>query len=100
MVGLEPTIEYHMKVPHWPLCYITQIGSEGGNRTPTNGFGDRRTAIILPRNYLVDRKRIELLPEPCKGPVLPLSLTAQSWRSVRESNPSLWRDKPLFSPMN
>ena len=26
---------------------------------------------------LVDRKRIELLPETCKAPVLPLSLTAQ-----------------------
>ena len=25
---------------------------------------------------LVDRKRIELLPETCKAPVLPLSLTA------------------------
>ena len=32
----------------------------------------RRTSI-----YLVDRKRIELLPETCKAPVLPLSLTAQ-----------------------
>ena len=28
--------------------------------------------------YLVDRKRIELLPEPCKGTVLPLSLTAHN----------------------
>ena len=26
------------------------FGSGGGNRTPTNGFGDRRTAIILHRN--------------------------------------------------
>ena len=29
-----------------------------------------------PRINLVDRKRIELLPETCKAPVLPLSLTA------------------------
>jgi hypothetical protein len=28
------------------------------------------------RKILVDRKRIELLPSPCKGDVLPLSLTA------------------------
>ena len=35
------------------------FGSEGGNRTPTNGFGDRRTAIILPRNCLVGTEGIE-----------------------------------------
>ena len=27
---------------------------------------------------MVDRGRIELPPKPCKGPVLPLSLTAQN----------------------
>ena len=30
-----------------------KVGSGGGNRTPTNGFGDRRTAIILLRNRLL-----------------------------------------------
>ena len=32
---------------------------------------------------LVDRKRIELLPSPCKGDVLPLSLTAHLKQLVR-----------------
>ncbi len=36
-----------------------------------NATGLRYTEIIL-----VDRGRIELPPKPCKGPVLPLSLTA------------------------
>ena len=36
-------------------------GSGGGNRTPTNGFGDRRTAIILHRNCLVSRKNYDIL---------------------------------------
>ena len=36
-----------------------QYGSGGGNRTPTNGFGDRRTAIILRRSCLVDNQGVE-----------------------------------------
>ena len=31
----------------------------------------------MPFGKLVDRKRIELLPSPCKGDVLPLSLAAR-----------------------
>jgi hypothetical protein len=33
-----------------PYYSLHNHGSGGGNRTPTNGFGDRRTAIILHRN--------------------------------------------------
>ena len=36
------------------------IGDQGGNRTPTNGFGDHRTAIILPGHCLVEAVRFEL----------------------------------------
>ena len=32
--------------------------------------------------YLVDRRRIELLPEACKATVLPLSLTAQIFNAL------------------
>lgn len=40
---------------------------------------------------MVDRGRIELPPEPCKGPVLPLSLTAHgSGRGVRNRTESMW----------
>ena len=35
---------------HSGTCALL-FGSGGGNRTPTNGFGDRRTAIILHRNW-------------------------------------------------
>ncbi len=31
---------------------------------------------------MVDRKRIELLPETCKAPVLPLSLTAHNFDAL------------------
>jgi hypothetical protein len=40
------------------------LGSGGGNRTPTNGFGDRRTAIILHRNYLASRTGFEPVCSP------------------------------------
>ena len=33
---------------------ILNFGSGGENRTPTNGFGDHRTAIILHRNIQQD----------------------------------------------
>ena len=51
---------HRMKVLLYQLSYITKSGSGGGNRTPTNGFGDRRTAIILHRNRLEQRVRFEL----------------------------------------
>ena len=38
-------------------------------------------------NLLVDRGRIELPPKPCKGLVLPLSLTARNWSRTRDLNP-------------
>ena len=48
---LESNQEWRNQNPWLYRLTIPQlIGSEGGNRTPTNGFGDRRTAIILPRN--------------------------------------------------
>ena len=48
--GIEPLTEA-CKATVFPIIPIPQtIGSGGGNRTPTNGFGDRRTAIILHRN--------------------------------------------------
>ena len=34
------------------MVNIIRFGSGGENRTPTNGFGDHRTAIILHRNRL------------------------------------------------
>ena len=50
---LESNQEWRNQNPWLYRLTIPQlIGSEGGNRTPTNGFGDRRTAIILPRNSL------------------------------------------------
>ena len=45
---------HRMKVLLYQLSYITKSGSGGGNRTPTNGFGDRRTTIILHRNTGAD----------------------------------------------
>ena len=48
--GIEPLTEA-CKATVFPIIPIPQIlGDQGGNRTPTNGFGDRRTAIILHRN--------------------------------------------------
>ncbi len=48
--GIEP-LTHACKAHVFPLAPTPQIlGSGGGNRTPTNGFGDRRTAIILHRN--------------------------------------------------
>ena len=45
---------------------------------------------------LVDRKRIELLPKPCKGLVLPLSLTAHKfWYFVGVTIPSYRRERPV-----
>ena len=67
------------------LCYLytipeQKLGIPLGTRTPTNGFGDRYAAITSERQKrMVDRRRIELLPEACKATVLPLSLTAHTF---------------------
>ena len=46
--GIEP-LTHACKAHVFPLAPTPQIhGDQGGNRTPTNGFGDHRTAIILP----------------------------------------------------
>ena len=46
--GIEP-LTVTCKATVFPIIPIPQIlGDQGGNRTPTNGFGDHRTAIILP----------------------------------------------------
>ena len=46
--GIEPLTEA-CKATVFPIIPIPRIlGDQGGNRTPTSGFGDRRTAIILP----------------------------------------------------
>jgi hypothetical protein len=48
--GIEP-LTHACKAHVFPLAPTPRtIGSGGENRTPTNGFGDRRTAIILHRN--------------------------------------------------
>jgi hypothetical protein len=38
------------KLVSLPLSYRGKLGVSGETRTPTNGFGDRSTAIILPRH--------------------------------------------------
>ena len=48
--GIEP-LTHACKAHVFPLAPTPQtLGTGGGNRTPTNGFGDRRTAIILHRH--------------------------------------------------
>ena len=44
-----------------------ELGSEGGNRTPTNGFGDRRTAIILPLRGFNGKTPIARIMSPLRG---------------------------------
>ena len=46
--GIEP-LTVTCKATVFPIIPIPRIlGDQGGNRTPTSGFGDHRTAIILP----------------------------------------------------
>ena len=46
--GIEP-LTHACKAHVFPLAPTPRIlGDQGGNRTPTSGFGDHRTAIILP----------------------------------------------------
>ena len=55
----------------------TLIGATGWTRTSHTQIFSLLLYLMSYRGIkLVDRKRIELLPETCKAPVLPLSLTA------------------------
>ena len=55
--------------------------------------------LYLPLHYneinLVDRGRIELPPKPCKGPVLPLSLTAHILAEVTGFEPVITISKTV-----
>ncbi len=92
---------YHMKVPHWPLCYITNKWRTARDSNPEPLVLETRTLPIeLAIHYLVEDNGFEPMTPRCKRGVFPIILIPLTWRSVRESNPSLWRDKPLFLPMN
>jgi hypothetical protein len=56
------------------------------------------TTLLTP--HMVDRRRIELLPEACKATVLPLSLTAHYvvWSRIRVSIPSGHLERVMTSP--
>ena len=56
---------------------------------PSLGYKARVMPLYDKSENLVDRKRIELLPPPCKGGVLPLSLTAQVIDNFSYYTPSI-----------
>ena len=56
--------------PHKKLVLLDRI------ELPSLSYKARVMPLYDKSENLVDRRRIELLPETCKAPVLPLSLTA------------------------
>jgi len=55
------------------ICY-PKNGGLAGTRTPTNGFGDRSTAIILPTQIWSGKGGSNSRPIPWQGIALPAEL--------------------------
>ena len=76
-----------------PPCFPANTRSP--LKSASNGSGLQcinlnSSSFIQVATVLVDRERIELSPSPCKGDVLPLSLTARNWRGLSfTENPQL-----------